>query len=140
MKLTRADVQAMNESELSTAFRLINEEVETREEGGFAEVVCDFLRDTRNSELRLALAAAGGAPVRLSFTSDHWDNGYFYSESTGVLTFDDDSTMDVDFDGTVVEDALSELSQIRRGKGGLDEHSVLKVDLVTGAVEHTIKA
>lgn len=138
-KLTEADIKAMGESDLYATLNLIEEEIKAREEGGFAEGVRDYLRRDADAELREEVAAGGGA-VRLTFGSDHWDDGYFYDEHSGMLTLADGSEAEVDFYHTSVHDALTDLSGVRRREYGLDRYSILVVDLVTGVVEHEVRA
>jgi hypothetical protein len=139
MKLTEADVKAMDERALYDALGLIQEEIKEREEGAFAELVTTYLRTEADAGLRADLAEGGGA-VKLTFSADHWDDGYFYNEHSGTLTLRDGSDLEVDFGLTVVHDALTELSQVRRREYGLGSESLLVVDLVTGEVEHTGRA
>jgi hypothetical protein len=137
--LTEASVKAMSESDLYAALSMIQEEIKEREEGGFAETVRECLAELDDDEARADIAEGGGA-VRLTFPADHWDDGFFYDEHRGELALRDGSTVEVDFDGTVVHDALTELSQVRRREHGLDRYSVLVVDLVTGEVKHDVHA
>ncbi len=139
MKLTEADVRAMDESALYDALRLITEEIRVRNEGGIVEVVNEWLSGRASHPLRTTIADGGGA-VRLNFTSSRDDDGFFYDESSGVLVLRDGSDVEVDFSRTVVADVLTEVSCMRQQEYGLDRSSVLIVDLVTGEVRYGARA
>lgn len=136
--LSKDQVEAMSESELYGGLALIGQEIKRREEGSFAETVREYLNEPASAGLREPIEAGGGA-LRLEFTTDCWDDGWFYNEHQGVFTLRDGGTVEEDFAHTVVHDALTELSGVRRREQGLDRYGVLLVDLVTGEVRHDVR-
>lgn len=72
----------------------------------------------------------------MRFLSDWWDDGWFYSHTDALVILADGSKHDYSFDDTEVEDTLNNLSRVGRAVHGLDQYSVLTVDLQTGSVAH----
>ncbi len=71
----------------------------------------------------------GREPRWVIFDTDEWDNGHFLTASGATVYFPDGDAVDVDFDGTCVEDLLTDMY------GACGGSAAVGVDLRTETVE-----
>lgn len=125
----RNAVRELDDCALHQLNNWVSDELEQRATGHISAVVRGVWEDDEHAPWSVDAVA-------VRFPADSWDDGWFYSHTNAVVVHADGSEHDYDFDGTEVEDVLNELSHVGRAVHGLDRHSVLTVDLRTGAVEH----
>ncbi|MEJ3741762.1 hypothetical protein WEI85_00470 [Actinomycetes bacterium KLBMP 9797] len=122
-------VRALDDSTLYELNRWVTSEIDQRATQHIGRAIRGVWEDDED-------ASWAAHAVKVRFTSDSWDDGWFYSQTSARVILDDGSQEEYDFDRTEVEDTLNELSYTARTVHGLDANSVLTVDLLTGAVEH----
>ena len=126
------DLKALNDTELYDLKFRINQEIQKRTETNAPQELLEgVLRDDSFKDYAPQIEW-------LVFGTEHWDDGYFFTEAEGAAVLKDGSVVLMQLEDSLMHEVLTDLSaNAVFENGALDDHDAVLLNVRTGSIEYT---